>query len=77
MKRTTFMSFPHVSDCCELNEVVVERCWSGMFVEDERRFVYRLRSYPATCKCGHPIHFAEPSQRELAEAYHLQEAEDV
>lgn len=80
MKRSVFLNFPHTSDCCEENECVVERS-EEMVVRDGKhyrsRFTYRLLEYPSWCKCGHPIHLAEPSQAEMAEAFHAPESEAV
>lgn len=74
MKRRTFLNVPHTSDCCELNVVEIERRPPGCDYRPEEHF--RLLSSPSFCKCGHPIHIAEPSQEELRDAWYLPEAED-
>lgn len=84
MKRVTFMGFPHTSDCCEEVECVVEReripvgtIGNRHIPRQEPVYHYRLVSYPSQCKCGYPIHIAEPSQAELKDAWNLPEAEDA
>lgn len=72
MTRRTFLLLCPV-DCGEEVPVTVERCWVSRYPG----CAYRLVSFPSQCQCGALIHRAEPSQKDLAEAWALPEAEDA